>query len=73
VKLPDAGGNLQVVDPTAGHSDVPILLSSDANGNVTVDDFGYLVTDASCSYWKLASGSSIYAQKPRVDFRKIFI
>jgi hypothetical protein len=28
VKLPDADGNLQVVDPAAGHSDVPILLST---------------------------------------------
>ncbi len=46
VKLPDASGNLQVVDPAAGHSDVAILLNTDPNGNVTVDDFGYQVTDA---------------------------
>ena len=59
VKLPDASGTLQVVDPAAGHSDVPILLSTDANGNVTVDDFGYVVTDDFGSYWKLASGASV--------------
>ena len=56
VKLPDASGTLQVVDPAAGHSDVAILLNTDPNGNVTVDDFGYQVTDAGGSYWTLASG-----------------
>jgi hypothetical protein len=59
VKLPDASGTLQVVDPAAGHSDMPILLATNANGNVTVDDFGDQVTDASGAYWKLASGASV--------------
>jgi hypothetical protein len=56
VKLPDASGTLQVVDPAAGHSDVAVLVNTDPNGNVTVDDFGYQVTDMSGSHWKLASG-----------------
>ena len=59
VKLPDASGNLQSVDPAAGHSDVAFLVHTDANGQVAVDDFGYQVTDGSGSYWTLASGGSV--------------
>jgi Ca2+-binding RTX toxin-like protein len=56
VQLPDADGNPQAVDPAAGHSDVPILIETDAAGHVTVDDYAYKITDESGSYWKLASG-----------------
>jgi len=72
VKLPDASGTLQVVDPAAGHSDVSILLSTDANGNATVDDFGYVATDASGSYFKLASGALVRDADGNVIARPTF-
>jgi hypothetical protein len=45
VRLPDANGNLQVVDPAAGHYDMAILVHADASGVSTVSDFAYRVTD----------------------------
>jgi Ca2+-binding RTX toxin-like protein len=56
VKQPDADGNLQSVDPAAGHSDVAILVHTDSNGVVTVDDFAYRLTDGS---WGLAGGGGV--------------
>lgn len=38
VKLPDASGTLQVIDPAANHVHISVLLKTDANGNITVDD-----------------------------------
>jgi Ca2+-binding RTX toxin-like protein len=59
VQLPDANGNLQTVDPSA-HSDVPILVVTDAAGNTTISDFAYRATDAQGNtFWKLASGHAI--------------
>jgi hypothetical protein len=59
VPLPDANGNPQIVDPATGHHDVPILVQTDASGNTSVVDFGYLVTDANGSYYQLASGNAV--------------
>jgi hypothetical protein len=60
VPLLDANGKPQVVDPTAGHSDVPILVHTDASGNQTVDDFAYRFTDTDGNtFWKLASGNAV--------------
>jgi hypothetical protein len=72
VQLPDANGNLQTIDPTSGHSDVPILIKTDPHGNVTVDDFGYLVSDASGTYFKLASGANVLDANGNVISRPSF-
>ncbi len=51
--------------PVAGFSnpetrpDVPLLITTQLNGEKEVTDFGYVVTDASGSYYKLVSGSDI--------------
>ena len=57
--LPDANGNLQTIDPATGHSDLPILVTTDATGTATVTDFAYTVTDSGTTYWKLASGNNV--------------
>jgi hypothetical protein len=61
VPLPDANGDPQTLDPAADHSDVPILVTTDATGNTTVLDFAYEATDATsgATYWKLASGNPV--------------
>jgi Ca2+-binding RTX toxin-like protein len=60
VPRPDADGNPQVVDPVAGHSEMPILVNTDASGVSTVSDFGYRFTDAQGhSYFKLANGAAV--------------
>ena len=60
VQLPDANGNLQTVDPAAGNSDVWVLINTDSDGNITVDDYAYGVTDSDGSYIALASGGTVY-------------
>src|SRR5579883_976103 len=60
VPLPDANGDPHTLDPAADHSDVPILVTTDATGNTTVLDFAYAATDAGGNtYWKLASGNAV--------------
>ena len=59
VQLPDASSNLQTIDPATGHSDVPILVATDATGTATVTDFAYRATDGGNTYWKLASGNNV--------------
>ncbi len=60
VKLPDAAGNLQVVDPAAGHAALEVLMKSDDAGNVTVLDFVYATTDPQGNvFYQLASGSQV--------------
>jgi Ca2+-binding RTX toxin-like protein len=60
VPLLDTNGNPQVVQPSAGHSDLPIYVLTDSNGQTTVADFAYLFTDAEgSSYFKLASGVAV--------------
>jgi hypothetical protein len=59
VQLPDADGVLHTVEPTA-HSDVPVLVKTDAAGATTITDFAYRATDAAgITYWKLASGHDV--------------
>jgi Ca2+-binding RTX toxin-like protein len=60
VELPDANGDLQVVNPADGNTDVPVLMSMDADGNVTVMDFAYETKDqADNTYYELASGTPV--------------
>jgi Ca2+-binding RTX toxin-like protein len=57
VPLLDADGN-PVVPPA--HSDLAILMHTDASGAPVVDDFAYEFTDSqNNTYWKLASGDDV--------------
>lgn len=58
VKLPDANGVLQTIDPGA-HADVPIFVEVDNTGASHVTDFAFQVTDGLGSYWKLASERAV--------------
>jgi hypothetical protein len=54
----DPNGNPLTIT-TQSHADVPILVSTDATGAMTIVDFAYEVTDALGSYWALASGDAV--------------
>jgi Ca2+-binding RTX toxin-like protein len=54
----DANGNPLPIT-TESHADVPILVSTDSTGAMTVVDFAYEITDAQGSYWALASGDTV--------------
>jgi hypothetical protein len=53
----DNGNPLPIT--TESHADVPILVSTDSTGAMTVVDFAYEVTDSLGSYWALASGDAV--------------
>lgn len=60
VPLLDANGDPISVDSTAGHSNIPILVTIEASGVATVYDFAYEFTDGNNdTYWKLASGNDV--------------
>src|SRR5262249_31768935 len=55
-----AFGTGQAAALGAGHTDVPILVHTDATGATVVDDFATSVTDAQGNtYWTLASGNPV--------------
>jgi lipopolysaccharide export system protein LptA len=72
VELPDANGNLHIVDPASGHQDVPVLLDTDSKGLTVVDDFAYRVTDTNGTYFKLASGHDVKDSQGNVIARPTF-